>query len=367
MTEGSWDAIVVGASFAGLAAARALTGSGRVLLIDRQPIGAGQTSACAAPMPLLEWFGGGDTVEQLHDVAVFHLPDGSTRGLLLPYPFATFDYARLCRHLFEGTDATFLQATATGLAAPDTVATSLGNFSSPVLIDASGWRSVLAPQARRDQRRSVGIELRLAGADQGLHFWVHDHAMRNGYAWDFPAGGHRRVGLLTYGASGRLRQRLERFLGDSVQAATLHGGSLPSRLREPVSGRVLAVGDAAGQCLPLSGEGIRPALVFGYLAGHFCRRVLTEQLPLEQAQAAYGEVVARYRRRYAILTGLQTILGRLPRTSIRPMYWLFTSGPLAGPALDAYWSVADQGLLRNKRTGAPRGRPGKTGEKEVVS
>src|SRR5690348_11552083 len=81
VTESNWDAIVVGASFAGLAAARALTGSGRVLLIDRQPIGAGQTSACAAPMPLLEWFGGGATVEQLHDVAVFHLPDGSTRDL----------------------------------------------------------------------------------------------------------------------------------------------------------------------------------------------------------------------------------------------------------------------------------------------
>src|SRR5499427_9964096 len=342
VTEGSWDAIVVGASFAGLAAARALTGSGRVLLIDRQPIGAGQTSACAAPMPLLEWFGGGDTVEQLHDVAVFHLPDGSTRGLLLPYPFATFDYARLCRHLFEDTDATFLQATAMGLAAPDSVATSLGDFSSPVVIDASGWRSVLGPKARRDQRRSVGIELRLAGADQGLHFWVHDHAMRNGYAWDFPAGGHRRVGLLTYGASGQLRQRLEGFLDASVESATLHGGSLPARLREPVSGRVFLVGDAAGQCLPLSGEGIRPALVFGYLAGGLCRRVLSGGLTLEEGQASYRELVARDRRRYAILTRLQTVLSRVPRLSIGPLYWLFSSGPLAGPALSAYWSVADQ-------------------------
>src|SRR5262249_61177919 len=107
---------------------------------------------------------------------------------------------------------------------PDTVATSLGDFSSPVVIDASGWRSVLGPKARRDQRRSVGIELRLAGADQGLHFWVHDHAMRNGYAWDFPAGGHRRVGLLTYGASGQLRQRLERFPRASVPPPPPHCG-----------------------------------------------------------------------------------------------------------------------------------------------
>ena len=336
-----WDAIVVGASFGGLAAARALAGSGRMLLIDRQPIGAGQTSACAAPLPLLEWFGGGDAVEQLHEVAVFHLPDGSSRDLPLPYPFATFDYERVCQLLFAGTDATFLQATARGLAAADVVATSRGDHSAPVIVDASGWRAVLAPEARGD-RRSVGIELRLPGAAEGLHFWVHDHSMRNGYAWDFPAAGHRRVGLLTYGASGRLRQRLEGFLDESVESATLHGGSLPARLREPVSGRVLLVGDAAGQCLPLSGEGIRPALVFGYLAGRLCGQVLSGGLTLEEAQAAYRELVARYRRRYAILTGLQTILGRVPRFWIRPLYWLFSSGPLAGPALSAYWSVADE-------------------------
>ena len=336
-----WDAIVVGASFGGLAAAQALTGSGRVLLIDRQQVGAGQTSACAAPLPLLEWFGGGDAVEQLHQVAIFHLPDGSTRHMALPYPFATFDYERLCRLLFAGTDATFLQATATGLAAADVVATSHGDHSAPTIVDASGWRAVLAPEARRD-RRSVGIELRLPGAAEGLHFWVHDHAMRNGYAWDFPAAGHRRVGLLTYGVSGRLRQRLEVFLRAGTESATLHGGSLPARLREPVSGRVFLVGDAAGQCLPLSGEGIRPALVFGYLAGGLCRRVLSGGLTLEEAQGAYRELVVRHRRRYRILEGLQTVLGRVPRLSIRPLYWLFSSGPLAGPALSAYWSVADQ-------------------------
>jgi len=360
-----WDAIVVGASFGGLAAAQALRGSGRVLLIDRQPVGAGQTSACAAPLPLLEWFGGGDAVEQLHEVAIIHLPDGSTRRLALPYPFATFDYERLCRLLFAGTDATFLQATATGLAASDVVATSRGDHSAPAIVDASGWRAVLAPEARRD-RRSVGIELRLPGTAQGLHFWVHDQAMRNGYAWDFPAAGHRRVGLLTYGASGRLRQRLEVFLHDRLESTALHGGSLPARLREPVSGRVLLVGDAAGQCLPLSGEGIRPALVFGYHAGFLCRQVLSGELALEEAQAGYRELIARYRRRYAILSALQMVLGRVPRFSIRPLYWLFSRAPVASPALSAYWSVAGE-LPGEKKTGALRGRPGQTGEKEVVS
>ncbi len=70
--------------------------------------------------------------------------------------------------------------------------------------------------------------------------------------------------------------------------------------------------------------------------------MLSGGLTLEEAQAAYRGRVARYRRRYAILTGLQTILGRVPRFWIRPLYWLFSSGPLAGPALSAYWSVADE-------------------------
>jgi glycine/D-amino acid oxidase-like deaminating enzyme len=45
----SWDVIIAGASFAGLAAAVELAGSHRVLLIDRDQIGASQTSACAPP------------------------------------------------------------------------------------------------------------------------------------------------------------------------------------------------------------------------------------------------------------------------------------------------------------------------------
>src|ERR1700680_5230363 len=44
------DVLICGASFAGLAVARELAGSGaRVLMIDRYDIGERQTSACAAP------------------------------------------------------------------------------------------------------------------------------------------------------------------------------------------------------------------------------------------------------------------------------------------------------------------------------
>lgn len=48
---------------------------------------------------------------------------------------------------------------------------------------------------------------------------------------------------------------------------------LPSRFRDPVADAVFLVGDAAGQRLPRSGVGIRPALVFGQVAHCAYRRV----------------------------------------------------------------------------------------------
>jgi flavin-dependent dehydrogenase len=165
--------------------------------------------------------------------------------------------------------------------------------------------------------------------------------MRDGYAWDFPAGDHRRVGVIAYGQSGKLKQRLEDFLGRPVQRASVHGGGLPARLPEGVAGgRVFLVGDAAGQCLPLTGEGIRPALVFGQAAGRLARRVLEGKLSLPAALATYRRAVRRVRPAYAMLALLQRGLGRVPSRSVPALAWLFGAGPLSWPAERAYWAVA---------------------------
>ncbi|HEV7517413.1 MAG TPA: FAD-dependent oxidoreductase, partial [Thermoanaerobaculia bacterium] len=51
--SGDCDVLVCGASFAGLAVARELAGSGaRVLMVDRYEVGERQTSACGIPT---EW------------------------------------------------------------------------------------------------------------------------------------------------------------------------------------------------------------------------------------------------------------------------------------------------------------------------
>lgn len=338
-----WDAVVVGASFAGLAAARALAGVGRVLLLDRGPVGWGQTSACATPLAALERLGLLDSVEQVHDLGVVHFGDDAGHPFPLGQPFATFDYRRCCVALLAQTDAHFLQATALGRR-DEVVLTSAGAFSAHVVIDASGWRSVLAPSPGRRQL-SLGLEVRLGGGGDGLHFWLQHPAAHNGYAWDFPAGDHRRVGLLTYGESRGLHRRLKTFLGEPVPAGGVHGGGLPARLRDPVAGTVFLVGDAAGQCLPLTGEGIRPALVYGHLAGYLARQVLCSRLSQEQALCRYREAVRAARREYEFLRLLQVCLGPTPRLALKALCWLLGVGPLSRLARSQYWAAAPLGLL----------------------
>ena len=64
----TWDVLVCGASFAGLAAAREITSPpaprARVLVLDRYEIGERQTSACAAPTEWLENLGLGASICQ---------------------------------------------------------------------------------------------------------------------------------------------------------------------------------------------------------------------------------------------------------------------------------------------------------------
>ena len=96
--------LVCGASFAGLAVARELAGSGmRVLMIDRYELGERQTSACAMPTPWLEALDLLGSLRQTFDEFVVHTRYRTFRWPL-PWSFATFDYRELCALLYEQAD-----------------------------------------------------------------------------------------------------------------------------------------------------------------------------------------------------------------------------------------------------------------------
>src|SRR6266516_353788 len=115
---GSHDVLVCGASFAGLAVARELAGSGAdVMVLDRYEIGERQTSACGIPTEWLRAMGLMDAERQRFASLVVHTPHGTAR-MRLPWTFSTFDYRELCELLWRECDARFETAKVNGRARP---------------------------------------------------------------------------------------------------------------------------------------------------------------------------------------------------------------------------------------------------------
>src|SRR5215213_9978365 len=168
------DVVVCGASFAGLATARELAGSGaRVLIVDRYEVGERQTSACAAPTAWLEALSLEGSIRQSFERLVVHTPH-TTVSLPLPWTFSTFDYRELCALLDAQNDAEFETATVqgrSGVAAGDsiTVETDRGAVSAPLVVDALGWRRVLgAGYQPPEAPLSRGLEVHPGGSGSEL-------------------------------------------------------------------------------------------------------------------------------------------------------------------------------------------------------
>ena len=335
----TYDAIITGASFAGLAVAARLRGK-RVLILDRKPIGTGQTSACAAPVAMLQALGLGKAILQTHDRLVSHMLD-RTYVWPLSRPFGTFDYALCCRLLWEQTGAELLIARANGVDG-NRVQTSRGTFEGKLIVDATGWRAVLASSVRpgtvRRNRLSFGLETTVHYKADGLHgFYFPRGPSPVGIAWIFPGGEFSRIGVGSPQGETRLGATLDRFLDSlSLERGEVHGGYLPNALRDPVVGNLFLVGDAAGQCLAVSGEGIRPALFFGTILGRILGRVLEDELSVGEAQKAYRRETAGYKLPYSMLSLFQRLFPRLPLslarklmafishpTVLRPWLWRF--------------------------------------------
>ncbi|MBI4279524.1 MAG: hypothetical protein HY660_13810 [Armatimonadetes bacterium] len=295
----SYNVIIAGASFAGLALARALRRR-RVLLVDRQPIGAGQTSACGAPLSVLAAMGAEGSLLQRHDALWIHTPRASVEWPL-PEPFCVFDYARFCHDALRSTGAEVEVAAVRG-ADGGAVVTPRGAVRGRFLADCTGWRAALVRGRRPSYRprwTAFGIETELPHAmPPGLHFYFVPE-VRAGYAWAFPAGGAVRFGVLSYLGDTKLMPALERFLDRfGLAPGPIHGGFLGAGLADPVVDGVFVVGDAAGQCLPLTGEGIRGAVHAGFVCGGLLEEVLDGRRGVPEAQAAYRRFVRTQRRRY---------------------------------------------------------------------
>ncbi len=344
----SYDVLVAGASFAGLALVQRVRG--RVLLVDRHPVGACQTSACGAPVSLLRAVGAEEAIQQVHREIVVHTPRTTIRWPLSEEPFCTFDYRLFCELVLRRTRVEFVQASVQGMEG-EVVYTSAGAFRARLVADCTGWRAVLAraadPGINRRQWLGFGLETEVPCAfPEGLHFFFDPEVAPDGYAWAFPCGRTVRFGVLSYRGRTQVREALERFVrGFGVRPGSYHGGYLGSGAYDPVVGSVFLVGDAAGQCLPLTGEGIRSAVHAGWLVGALFQQVLEERCTVAWARDRYRAYVASQRRRVGFLAFATLLALHLPAWGLERLLRTFSWPPLRVRFLQEYLATFGRACL----------------------
>ena len=287
------DVIIVGGSFAGLATAMQLRGY-RTLLIDQYPIGAHQMSACGTPLATARAVGAECAIQEAHDALVLHT-GGQVIRFPLRDPYVTFDYQAFCQAMLAQTDTEVWRARATRFIAGG-VATTAGTARARFIVDATGWRALHTRSADPSPgllQAGYGIETELAlrlDLNPGLHFYFEKRIVRSGYGWVFPCSATTRFGVGAFAQEPQLRLRLAQFLERfGLQPGPIHGGVLAIGGRAPLAGEVFVVGDAAGQCLPASGEGIRTAIFHGIHCGRAIAAALRGAISAEEARALYQE------------------------------------------------------------------------------
>jgi menaquinone-9 beta-reductase len=313
--SGNYDVMVCGASFAGLAVARQLAGSGaRVLVLDRYAIGERQTSACGIPTEWLRVMGLEGSARQEFGELVVHTPHGTSR-YELPWTFSTFDYRELCRLLWAQADARFETAKVNGRSG-ETVHTDRGDVSAPLIVDALGWRRILASDGGYqppDAPLSRGLEVHPGGGSDDLEIWIDRRYVPAGYGWSFPARDEQRIGVGSFDPRFHVKDTTVLLADDLERPPVRYQGNwIPHKLRSGVEDGIFFVGDSAGQCLPLTAEGIRTAFYFGIKLGDELRAVVAGQQDRATALHNYAHFVDAHEFKFRWMLRAQRLLPRLP-------------------------------------------------------
>ncbi|HEY0630956.1 MAG TPA: hypothetical protein VGC98_02785 [Thermoleophilaceae bacterium] len=351
--EGSYDVLICGASFAGLAVARELAGShARVLMIDRYDVGERQTSACAMPTEWMDALGLRDSLRQTFSELVIHTPHGTSR-YALPWTFSTFDYRTLCELLFAQSDVEFDTAKVDGRTG-DVVHTDRGDLRAPLIVDALGWKRVLGDHVQPpDAPLSRGLEVHPGGASEELEIWVDRRYVPAGYGWSFPARDELRIGVGSFDPRFHVKDTTVELAGDLGRPAERYQGNwIPHRLRDAASGDgVFFVGDSAGHCLPLTAEGIRTALYFGIALGRELRAVLDGRQSRAASLRSYAAFSEAHRWKFEAMLGVQRLVPRVPPRLLAPALRAMGTRRFVDWSFGHYLSIAPPSFAL---AGAPR-------------
>ena len=353
------DVIVCGASFAGLAVARELAGSGaRVLVLDRYEVGERQTSACAAPTGWLEALELEGSIRQTFEKLVIHSPHATAR-YRLPWTFSTFDYRTLCELLDAQNDARFETAKIDGRSG-DVVHTDRGDLRAPLVVDALGWRRVLGGAhgyQPPDAPLSRGLEVHPTGSSAELEIWIDRRYVPAGYGWSFPAADELRIGVGSFDPRFHVKQPTVRLAADlAAQPVGYQGNWIPHELRDATEDGVFFCGDSAGHCLPLTAEGIRTAFYFGIACGRELRSVIEGRSTRGQALRGYHRFSAQHGWKFRWMLRTQRLVPRVPPRALAPALRLMAKRRFVDWSFGHYLAIAPPQYALQAPRVAPAGK-----------
>ncbi|MGB9182430.1 MAG: NAD(P)/FAD-dependent oxidoreductase [Solirubrobacteraceae bacterium] len=357
------DVLICGASFAGLAVARELAGSGAdVLVIDRYEIGERQTSACGIPTAWLSALGLQESLRQTFSELVIHTPHTTAR-YDLPWTFSTFDYRTLCEVLADQGDFSFETAKVEGRTG-NVVVTDRGEISAPLIVDALGWRRILGAGKNvqpPDALLSRGLEVHPFGTSSDLEIWIDRSYVPAGYGWSFPAGDELRIGVGSFDPRFHVKEPTVRLAEDlDREIARYQGNWIPHALRPATEDGIFFTGDSAGHCLPLTAEGIRTALYFGLACGRELRQVHAGTQSREQALARYHAFSAGHAVPFRWMLRVQRLVPRIAPRILAPALQAMTAKRFVDWSFNHYLDVAHPDF-------AAHGRPARAAARAALA
>jgi menaquinone-9 beta-reductase len=357
--ERDCDVLICGASFAGLAVARELAGSGAdVLVIDRYEIGERQTSACGIPTAWLEQLDLQGSLQQTFGELVVHTPF-TTVNYRLPWTFSTFDYRMLCGLLADQGVFTFETAKVDGRTGKS-VHTDRGDIRATHIVDALGWRRVLGTGENiqpPDALLSRGLEVHPHGSGKDMEVWIDRSYVPAGYGWSFPAGQELRIGVGSFDPRFHVREPTERLATDvGSERVRYQGNWIPHALRPATDDGVFFAGDSAGHCLPLTAEGIRTALYFGIAAGRELRLVLSGQRSTDDALQSYARFSDAHAAAYRWMLRCQRLVPRVAPRLLAGSLRAMQSRRFLDWAFNHYLEVAHPRFVTADARGAGGGK-----------
>ena len=354
----SCDVTIVGGGPAGatLAYELAKTGIGALLLekekLPRYKCCAGGVTSKAAE--LLDFDISQLAEDVIHEVSFsFNLGSPylrrSDRPLMYTVMRDVFDHSlveraqRLGATLMDGQKVTQVQVIGDWVE----VSTADNIFRSRLVVGADGAYSTVAREL--DMGRNIeylmGIESEIAVPEKELAKWksrvqIDLGCIPGGYAWAFPKREHLSIGVGCHASKARdLHSRYQKFLdsldigGYAIASSGSHLIPTSRKGRLVWQDKALLLGDAAGLCDPLTGEGIYYAILSARLATQVIEDCSTHgEVKLESYQEAVDREIMSELRMARVLSRLFV---RFPHPAFEMLkrsdaVWRATCGLMSG-------------------------------------